>query len=156
MFTLKHGPYIAEVDYDEGDTEFHGRVVNTRDIIHFAASSLEGLQSEFAASVDDYVEFCRAEGVSPEKPYSGNIPLRITPKLHRELDRRAHLANMSLNAFVTQTLEAGVLGEGVLVTGGGRISSVKQKVGKTLAPPRKESTPRRRRRSAAKSSQATA
>jgi hypothetical protein len=55
------GPYKgyrgrAEYDMDEG--EYHGRVIETRDVITFSGRHPSELAIAFRDSVDDYLEFC--------------------------------------------------------------------------------------------------
>ena len=33
MSIMKHGQYVARVEFDEEEDLFHGRVINTRDVI---------------------------------------------------------------------------------------------------------------------------
>lgn len=104
MVTLTHKGYIAEVSYDEGDTDMHGTVLNARAVLHFAGSSVAELRQAFADTVADYEAWCRHEGEEPEKPYSGNIPLRIGPDLHRALALTAARAGRSINAYVADLI----------------------------------------------------
>ena len=65
---IKYGEYRALVDFDEDLEEFHGRVVNTSDVISFYGASVEELRKELAASVEAHVAFCRRKGIEPGKP----------------------------------------------------------------------------------------
>lgn len=105
MFTLRHGPYVARVTYDEVDESFHGVVANLRDTVHFTARSVDDLKRAFAESVEDYIAFCKEQGEQPEKPYSGKYPLRLSPELHRKADLTAATRNLSLNAYIAQLID---------------------------------------------------
>jgi predicted HicB family RNase H-like nuclease len=105
MTTMKHGAYVARIDYDPEIEVFVGEVVNTSDTITFQGRSAPVLKKEFAKSVKAHVAFCQRHGIEPGKPYSGRIPLRISADLHRELDASAALEGMSLNAYIKKTLE---------------------------------------------------
>jgi predicted HicB family RNase H-like nuclease len=103
--TLQHGPYVAEVDLDEEEGLFHGRVVNlVRDGFDFWAKDPAGLRAEFARSAEEYEAFCREQGKEPEKPYSGQFLVRATPELHRAVAIAAARSKKSLNAWVTEAL----------------------------------------------------
>ena len=39
--------------------------------------------------VADYEEWCRGRGKEPERPYSGNLTLRMPPELHRRVAEAA-------------------------------------------------------------------
>ena len=105
MTTMKHGPYVARIDYDPEIEEFVGEVVNTSDTITFQGLSAPALKKEFARSVAEHVAFCQRNGIEPGRPYSGRIPLRIPVDLHRNLDANAALLGVSLNAYITKTLK---------------------------------------------------
>lgn len=104
MTTMKHGPYVATIEYDAEIGSFFGEVVNSGDTITFYGGSVEELQSEFAHSIEAHLAFCKRNGVEPGKPYSGRIPLRISSELHRKLDANAALNGMSLNAYIATKL----------------------------------------------------
>jgi predicted HicB family RNase H-like nuclease len=105
MAAMKHDRYVATIDYDPDIDQFVGQVVNTRDVITFYGHSIDELKREFAKSVEEHLKFCARKGVEPSKPYSGRIPLRLDPSLHRRLDAAAALSGLSLNAYIAETLE---------------------------------------------------
>jgi predicted HicB family RNase H-like nuclease len=92
---------------------FAGEVVNTRDVITFQGESVEELRKAFEESIDDYLEFCASRNEEPEKPFSGNFIVRMTPELHRQIAIEARREGKSLNAYVIdrlkllQTMKAG-------------------------------------------------
>jgi predicted HicB family RNase H-like nuclease len=97
------GPYkgyhgCAVYDSDSGG--FHGDVVETNDVITFVGRDPSELEAAFKESIDGYLEFCESQGKPPDKPFSGNFPVRATPKLHHDLTVAAAHAGTSLNAFV--------------------------------------------------------
>ena len=108
MTTMKHGRYVARIDYDPEIDSFFGEVVNTSDTITFYGRSVPDLKKEFARSVEAHIAFCKRQGIEPGKPYSGRIPLRIPADLHRKLNTDAALQGMSLNAYIRRKLEEGV------------------------------------------------
>jgi hypothetical protein len=57
---------------------------------------------------DDYLAFCKERGEVPEKPFSGQFVTRISPELHRQVNVAAALSGKSLNAWVTEQLQAAV------------------------------------------------
>ena len=92
--------YIGKVNYDEDNHIFFGEVINTRTVITFQGESVAELEAEFKASVDDYLEWCKEDGVAPEKPFSGKFNVRFTPELHRQASIAAKLLGLSLNSFI--------------------------------------------------------
>ena len=107
MTTMRHGQYVARIDYDSEIDSFFGEVVNTSDTITFYGRSVPQLKKEFAKSVEAHIAFCERRGIEPGKPYSGRIPLRIPADLHRKLNADAALRGMSLNAYIKRKLEEG-------------------------------------------------
>jgi len=96
--------YIGIVNYDDEARIFHGEVINTRDVITFQGTSVDQLEKSFRESVNDYLNWCKQDGVNPEKPYSGKFNLRISPELHKRVALAAHKMNVSLNKFVEKAL----------------------------------------------------
>ena len=102
---MKYKGYEAVIEYDEVDRLFFGRVINTRDIISFDGMTVDELQQSFEAVIDEYLEDCQREGKEPDKAFSGQFNLRISPELHRKISIEAKKRNISLNSFVEQALE---------------------------------------------------
>ena len=105
MSTMRYKGYEAVVEYDEDAGLFHGEVTNLRDVITFQGRSVEELKREFAASVEDYLAFCRERGEEPEKPFTGKFMVRVTPRLHRAAVSAAKRDGMSLNKWIARALE---------------------------------------------------
>lgn len=97
--------YVGRAEYDPESGLFHGEVIGTKDVITFQAKAVDKLRRAFVDSVDDYLNFCKARGESPEKPFSGKFVVRISPTLHRQVSTLAEGAGKSLNTVVEQWLE---------------------------------------------------
>jgi predicted HicB family RNase H-like nuclease len=104
MKMLRYKGFSGHVEYDESASVFHGEVLDTRDVITFEGSSVEELETAFRESVDDYLEFCRERGETPDKPFSGRLMLRLPPDLHRELFLEAKRQGKSLNRVIAERL----------------------------------------------------
>ena len=109
---MEYKGYIGRVEYDDEARIFHGEVVNTRDVITFQGTSARGLRKAFRDSVDDYIEFCSKRREPPDKPFSGQFVTRISPELHRQLNLAASSSGKSLNAWVSEQLQAAVTNTG--------------------------------------------
>ena len=66
---------------------------------------MKELTEAFHEAVDDYLEYCRAEGIEPDKSYSGSLNIRLTPSIHRRLAILAKESGQTINAFIKSTLE---------------------------------------------------
>lgn len=102
---MKYKDYIANVEYDDENKIFSGEVINTRTVITFHGTTVDELENEFHASVDDYLDWCQEDGIDPEKPYSGRFNVRFKPELHRKAAIAAMAHGMSLNAFMEKAAE---------------------------------------------------
>jgi len=101
---MKYKNYEAAVDFDEEIEMFHGSVINTRDVITFYGKSVAELKREFKNSVDDYLKFCKSRNEEPDRPFSGNFVLRISPSLHQKLYTKAKHSGKSLNSLIEEKL----------------------------------------------------
>ena len=102
---MNYKGYIGAVEYDDDAGIFAGMVINTRDVITFQGESVFELKKAFHDSVDDYLEWCREDGIEPEKPYSGKLNLRLTPELHKRAAIQAITKGISLNRYIEMALE---------------------------------------------------
>ena len=60
---MNYKGYIGQVEYDDENRIFAGSVINTRDVITFQGESVQELENAFHESVDDYLAWCREDGV---------------------------------------------------------------------------------------------
>ena len=102
---INYKGYIGYVEYDDENRIFAGSVINTRTVITFQGSSVDEIEKEFRASVDDYLEWCKEDGIEPEKPYSGNFTVRFTPELHQKAAAGAKMLGVSLNGFIEKSVK---------------------------------------------------
>jgi len=80
---MNYRGYRAAVSYDDEAGIFRGEVVGTRDVVTFEGTSVEELRKEFRFSIDDYLAVCAERGRQPDNAFSGKIPLRVAPEVHR-------------------------------------------------------------------------
>ena len=105
MNAMTYKGYTGTFEFIPEDDEFHGRVIGIRDVIHFSGTSVGELRQALADSVEDYLDLCAQAGRTPEKPYSGQFRLRLTPETHRLLAVAAKAKGKSLNEFVAEVAE---------------------------------------------------
>jgi len=120
---MEYKGYMGKVEFDDEAGVIHGEVINTRDVITFQGESVANLKKAFQESVDDYLDFCKTRGETPNKPFSGQFVTRIPPDLHRQVNMAAQLSGKSLNAWVAEQLQGAVL----------RIEAIRKSAGKSLA-----------------------
>lgn len=105
---LKYKGYTGVVQFDDKAMIFHGEVIGLRDVITFRGSTPEEIKSEFINSIDGYLDWCRELNQEPEKPFSGDIHLRLRPDLHAKLAAEAKIQGVSLNNYINTTLQRAV------------------------------------------------
>lgn len=109
MSSMTYKGYLARIEYDARDDIFVGRVLGVRDIISFHASSVSALHEEFGLALDDYLSDCEERGVTPEKPASGKVMLRIRPEVHTAATIAAQKQGKSLNQWADEVFERAAL-----------------------------------------------
>lgn len=103
---MKYKGYEALIKYDEDANILHGVVLNLKDIITFEADCVADIEEAFHDSVDDYLDFCAERGEEPEKPFSGRIALRLSPRLHSEISTMAMKESKSINSVIIEAVES--------------------------------------------------
>lgn len=103
---LEYKGYFGAVEFDYDDRTFYGEVVNIRDMIAFEGRSVDELEDSFHTAVDAYLELCEERGEEPEKPFSGQLPLRTSPSIHLALAVLAERRGKSMNELVNDALLA--------------------------------------------------
>ena len=101
---MKYKGYVGIVEFDEKARIFHGDVIGLKDIITFQGTNVDELETAFQDSINDYLTWCKERNEKPEKTFSGNLHLRMTPQLHADLAQQAIKQGISLNEFITTKL----------------------------------------------------
>jgi hypothetical protein len=106
MSILSYKSYMARVEFDADDEVFVGHIANIDDVVGFHADSVKGLKKAFHEAVDDYLATCAKAGKAPDKPYSGNLMLRVSPAIHARAALAAKLSGQSMNEWGAEILDA--------------------------------------------------
>ena len=101
---MEYKGYIGTVEYDAEAKIFHGDIINTRDVITFQGTTVDEIEQAFQNSINDYIAWCKEDGVEPEKPYSGRFNVRLSPELHRQIAILAKKRRVSLNSLVEKAI----------------------------------------------------
>ncbi|MCL2190408.1 MAG: type II toxin-antitoxin system HicB family antitoxin [Treponema sp.] len=101
---LHYRGYTGSVRFSEEDAVFHGKVVGIKALVSFEGDSVSAITNDFHKAVDGYLEFCAANGKTPEKPYKGSFNVRIGADLHRKLAMAASTRGVSLNRLVEDAI----------------------------------------------------
>ena len=101
---LEYKGYIGTIEAEDG--VFLGRVAGLRDVITFEGTTFAGVERAFRDSIDDYLAFCAQRGEPADRPYSGRIPLRVSPDTHRRAAMRAQAEGLSLNQWIARRIDS--------------------------------------------------
>jgi len=104
--TFNYNGYYGSIDFDLDERILHGKILHIRDLVTYEAESVEELEKEFIAAVDDYLETCAELGKDPDKPYTGSFNVRIECELHRQLAILAANQGKKLNQVVLEAVRA--------------------------------------------------
>jgi len=104
MNAMTYRGYAAAIEFDAEDHIFAGRLAGIDDIVTFHGASVDELERAFRETVDHYLETSEKIGRKPQKPYSGNLMLRIPPDLHARVAISAQLSGKSINQWATEAL----------------------------------------------------
>lgn len=105
MNSMHYKGYYARVEFDPEDRIFVGRIIGIRDVVGFHGESVDELEIAFREAVDNYVAACTELGQEPNKPYSGNLMLRIPPEIHAAVAAAAEAHGKSINQWVAGVLD---------------------------------------------------
>jgi len=105
MNTMTYKGYLGSVNYSDKDQVFFGKIEGINGLVNFEGESVKELTEAFHEAVDDYLAYCKDEGIEPDKSYSGILNVRLTPAIHRQIAMLARQAGMTLNAYIKNALE---------------------------------------------------
>ena len=116
---MEYKGYIARIEYDDDFKCLCGSVVNSGpySIVTFVANDVEGLEREFAISIDVYLEACAEAGHTPREPEPVEMPLsepvylQLGESLHERIWQAARDSDQSLDCWVAQALERSLAAE---------------------------------------------
>ena len=105
MKAMNYKGYFAKVEFDPEDHIFVGHIIGIQDVVGFHGESVKELESAFKEAVDNYLEACEKLNQKPNKPYSGNLMLRIPVEVHAAVAAAAESSGKSINQWAKGVLE---------------------------------------------------
>ena len=105
MNTMTYKGYLGSVAYSEKDNVFFGKIEGINGLVNFEGESVKELTDAFHEAVDDYLAYCKDEGIEPDKSYSGVLNVRLAPAIHRKIAMLARQAGQTLNAYIKEAIE---------------------------------------------------
>lgn len=104
MKQLSYKGYTGSIEYSREDDLFYGKVLGIQSLISYEGKTGKELEKYFQEAIDDYLDTCNANDLTPEKSFKGNFNVRISPQLHYKAALLAIEENMSLNNFVADSI----------------------------------------------------
>ena len=105
MKGMNYKGYFAKVEFDPEDHIFVGHIIGIRDVIGFHGESVRELETAFHEAIDNYIEACKELGQKPNKPYSGNLMLRVPAEVHAAVAAAAEANGKSINQWAARVLD---------------------------------------------------
>lgn len=102
---IEHKGYTGVFEYDPELDVLTGHVVDIGDEIYFEGKSIDEVRKNMASLVDEYLRVCEERGDDPDRPFSGNLRLRMDSQLHRQVVREAAISGTSLNRYIVEALK---------------------------------------------------
>jgi predicted HicB family RNase H-like nuclease len=103
--TLQHRGYDGSVEYSAEDKMLHGRIVGIRDMVSFGGTSVRELEKNFRDAVEEYLDFCKKRGKTPNKPFKGSLSVRLRDGLHTKAAIFAEKNDVKLNTVINDALD---------------------------------------------------
>ena len=104
MNTMTYKGYGARIEFDAEDMLLFGVLAGVNDRVSFHADNAAELVIAFQDAVDDYIETCAKIGKAPDKPYSGQLMVRVDPAVHAKAALAAELSGQSLARWTEDRL----------------------------------------------------
>lgn len=98
--------YKAQISYLDEIQHFRGEFIGLNGGADFYADNVQDLRLEGEKSLAVFLSVCEEQGIEPYKQFSGKFNIRISPSLHAAAVTAASAENLSLNEWVSQTLQA--------------------------------------------------
>lgn len=96
--------YFGSCEICLDSNELFGKVLFIRDLVTYAADSIQDMENEFKAELDDYLEMCKELGKTPDKSLTGNFNVRVGSELHKMISLEALDSTESQNEVIKKAL----------------------------------------------------
>ena len=101
---LEYKGYYGTVEFSVADNVHFGKVMGIRGLILYEGNNEKELQEDFEGAIDDYLEMCKENGRKPQKPYIGNLKVKVPPELHKTLAVYSASHGKSLDSTVEEAI----------------------------------------------------
>ncbi len=111
MEKLKYKGFIGSIEVELQNNTLYGKILglDKKTLITYEGNTLEELKKDFKEAVNDYIELCKEESRPLKKSYSGSFNVRIPMEVHAQIAEISQEKGISMNAFISQTLQNAVM-----------------------------------------------
>jgi predicted HicB family RNase H-like nuclease len=102
---MHYKSYYGSAHFDHHNVFFFGKIEFIRALVSYEATDAKGLKKAFEDAVDDYLALCQEQSIEPEVPLKGSLNVRLGPELHRRVALAATDQGISVNKFISETLD---------------------------------------------------
>lgn len=113
MKNLEYKGYLGSIEYSTEDGLLFGKVLGIKSLLSFEGKSGKALEKDFKEVIEEYLNDCKKNNETPEKPFKGSFNVRVTPSIHHKIYLAAQEEKITLNQFVTQALKEKLEMEGI-------------------------------------------
>ena len=105
MDYLEYKGYKGSVEYSKDDNCLFGKVHGlSKELITYEGQTLDELRKDFEEGIESYLDYCKAEGIDPAKPYSGKLNLRMPSELHSRVAAFVASTGITINDFINRAI----------------------------------------------------
>ena len=97
---MEYKGYYSRPRYSAEDKTFWGKLDGISDSVSFEGASVSELQTAFIEAVDDYLDTCQRNCMSPKFPFMGHIELTVSPETHKQISVFAESRDLSMSQVV--------------------------------------------------------
>jgi len=105
---LSYKGYNGTIEASIEDSCLHGKILFIDDIITYEGNTVDDIKISFKQAVDHYLAYCKESGKAANKPFSGTFNVRVGQELHKKAAETAFHRGITLNEFVTQSIQAAI------------------------------------------------
>ena len=102
---MHYKDYYGSVNYSDDDQVFFGKIEYIKSLVNYEGTDVAGLKLAFQEAVDDYLELCHNEDITPDQSFRGSFNVQTGSELHRQATLYAKENGINLNNVVIEALK---------------------------------------------------
>jgi predicted HicB family RNase H-like nuclease len=106
MGMLEYKGYYGSIEFSEVDNFLFGKVLNMYStLITYEGNTAEELYDDFKEGIKRYLDFCKNNGIEPDKNDNISIDICIPAELYAKVALYAQNHNISIENFILDAIE---------------------------------------------------